>query len=237
MRKMAFMGAGIAHTAFGGIALGILLGIEPLYTSMIFCVFAALFIRHMTRYGHISYDAGIGIFFAFSMALGAILIAIRKAYTFDLAGYLFGNILGVTGFDLILVLILTLIFFPVFILHLNRLLFMTFDEDGAKVSGVNTGFLDSFLLISMAIIVVISIKIVGIILVSALIVLPASFGILISRNYRTVLFVSVIYTLLIMIVGLFLSAYMDLPTGATMVVIGTIIYFLGIAIQRIIFVK
>lgn len=232
MNRMAFMGTGIAHTAFGGVALGIFLGISPFGTSLVFCILAALFIGRMVRYGRISYDTSIGIFFSFSMALGALLIALRKAYTFDLQGYLFGNILGVTSQDTLVAIILLLLFIPFLVAFFQKLLFISFDEDVAAVSGVPVAILNDLFLIFLAAIIVLSIKMVGIILVSALVVLPASFGLLISSNYRGVILVSVLYTLTIMMGGLFLSYYTDTPTGATIVTLGTAIYFLAIGMNR-----
>ncbi len=233
MRKMAFLGAGIAHTAFGGVALGILIGINPFYSSLIFCVVAAVLIGKLTQVGHVSYDTGIGIFFSFSMALGVFFIALKKAYAFDLSGYLFGNILGVTRFDQFLVLVVVLVCVPVVFGYLHKILFLTFDEKVAAVSGVPTQMLDTLLLVTLAMIIVISIKIVGIILVSALIVLPASFGVLLSKDYRKVIGSAVGYTLVIMIGGLVLSYYLDLPTGAVIVILGTLIYFITLILSKL----
>jgi zinc transport system permease protein len=233
MRKMSFLGAGIAHTAFGGVALGILLGINPFYTSLIFCVISAVLIGKLVKYGDISYDASIGIFFSFSMALGAIFIALRKAYSFDLSGYLFGNILGVTDFDKLLAVITVIVFLPFMFIYLHRILFMTFDEEVAVVSGVRTELLDTLLLIFLAGIVVVSIKIVGIILVAALVVLPASFGLLLFKDFRKVLAAGVLYTLVIMNGGLILSYYINTPPGATIVTAGTLIYFFVLLARNI----
>jgi ABC-type Mn2+/Zn2+ transport system permease subunit len=233
MRKMAFLGAGIAHTAFGGVALGILLGVHPFYTSLVFCMASAILIGKLVKVGRISYDTGIGILFSFAMALGALFIALRKAYTFDLSGYLFGNILGVTKTDLFLALGTVLIVVPFILILFQKLLFITFEKKVAAVSGVKTNLLDMLLLIFLALVIVVSIKIVGIILVSALVVLPASFGMLLSRDYRKVITIGVGYALFIMIGGLFLSYYADTPAGATMVVGGTIVYFVGLVIRYI----
>lgn len=232
MRKMAFLGAGIAHTAFGGVALGILIGINPFYSSLVFCVIAAVLIGKLTQVGYISYDTGIGIFFSFSMALGVFFIAMKKAYAFDLSGYLFGNILGVNRFDQLLVLIVVLVCIPIMFGYLQKILFLTFDEKVATVSGVPTRMLDILLLVTLAMIIVISIKIVGIILVSALIVLPASFGLLLSADYRKVIVSSVGYTLVIMVGGLVLSYYLDMPTGAVIVILGTLIYFIALILSK-----
>jgi len=233
MRKMSFLGAGIAHTAFGGVALGIFLNINPFVSALVFCILTALLIDRLVQRGRISFDTGIGIFFAFSMALGALLISLKKDYTFDLMGYLFGNILGVTVIDTVMAGIALILFSLFIIIFLHRILFMSFDEEGAMVSGVRTEFLGTLLLVFLASIIVISIKMVGIILVSALVVLPASFGVLISRDFRKVIFWGIVYTLVIMVGGLFLSYYLDTPVGATSVTAGTLIYFIGFLISRV----
>lgn len=233
MRKMSFLGAGISHTAFGGVALGVLLGLNPFITSFAFCVAAAILIGRLVRYGRISYDMGIGIFFSFSMALGAIFLSLKKGYAFDLMSYLFGNILGVTAADTLIALGALALFIPFIMIFMRRILFMTMDEEVAAVSGVATGALDTALLVFLAGIIVVSIKIVGIILVSALVVLPASFGLLVSRRYGIVLLWGVIYSLVIMIGGLFLSYALDTPAGATMVTAGTLLYFAALAAFRI----
>ncbi len=234
MRKMSFLGAGIAHTAFGGVALGVLLGVDPFITSLGFCVAAAVLIGKMVRFGRITFDMGIGIFFSFSMALGAIFLSLKKGYAFDLMSYLFGNILAVTATDNIIALATLGVFLPFIAVFIHRILFMTMDEEVASVSGVRTEALDTLLLIFLAGIIVISMKIVGIILVSALVVLPASFGLLLSRNYRTVIMIGIAYTVTVMIGGLFLSYYLDTPAGATMVTTGTLVYFLSLGAVKII---
>lgn len=232
MRKMSFMGAGIAHTAFGGVALGVLIGVNPFFTSLAFCVAAAILIGKLVRLGKISYDMGIGIFFAFSMALGAIFLAMKKGYAFDLMSYLFGNILGVTRADIVIALATLLLFSAFVLLFMNRVLFMIVDEEVAKVSGVRTGALDTCLLVFLAGIIVISIKIVGIILVSALVVLPAGFGLLVSRDYRRVIPAGMLFAVTVMAGGLVLSYYLDLPTGATIVTAGTLLYFISLGIAK-----
>lgn len=223
-RKMAFLGAGVAHTAFGGVAIGIFFGINPFWTALLFCILSAIAIAKLTRLGKLTPDVGIGIFFAFSMALGALLIKLKKAYTFDLQGYLFGNILAVTPSDLLLTATVLLLFLPFIALFIHRILFMTFDEEVAMSSGVRTEYLDTALFIFLAAIIVISMKIVGIILVSALVVLPASFGLVLTKNFRGVIFSGIIFTLCAMCGGLVLSFFLDTPPGATMVVLGTAVY-------------
>lgn len=238
MRKMSFLGAGISHTAFGGVALGVLLGVDPFLTSLAFCIVSAILIGKLVRHGKMSYDMGIGIFFSFSMALGAIFLSLKKGYSFDLMSYLFGNILGVTMIDNFIALGTLIVFVPFIIIFIHRILFMTLDEETAAVSGVRTGALDTVLLIFLATIIVTSIKIVGIILVSALVVLPASFGLLVSKNFRAVIIAGILFTVIVMIGGLFLSYILDTPAGATMVTAGTVLYFISmITVKKIIPVR
>ncbi|MCX7680240.1 MAG: metal ABC transporter permease [Spirochaetes bacterium] len=230
-RKMSFLGAGIAHTAFGGVALGIFLNTNPFLSALVFCALSAIVIAKLTRLGKMSHDVGIGIFFAFSMALGVILIKLKKAYTFDVQGYLFGNILAVTSLDLFLALGVLALFLPFVVFFIHRILFVTIDEEVATVSGVHTQFIDTALSAFLAAIIVISMKIVGIILVSALVVLPASFGILLTKNFRVVIASGIFFSVCTMCGGLMLSYYFDTPAGATMVVLGTAAYGLGTIIS------
>ncbi len=230
-KKLVFLGSGIAHTTFGGIALGLLLHWDPFFTAMAFCILSAFCVARLVRHGNVSYDTGIGIFFSFSMALGALLIALRRIYTFDLTGYLFGNILGVNRFDVLRVLIVGALFLLFLLVFLKRILFTAFDERVARVCGVRTAFLESFILVFLAVVIVVSIKLIGIVLVSAMIVLPASFGFLISRHYPKVILFSILFMCVTMISGLFLSYALDTPAGATVVVLGTVIYFLGLVLK------
>ena len=225
IRRMAFLGAGISHTAFGGVALGIFLGWQPFIITAVFCMASALIIGRMVRHKQIAYDSAIGIFFSLSMALGALLISLRKAYTFDLSGYLFGNILGINTADLWIASALMIVFLFLYFGFFQKLLFASLDERAASTAGVNTNMLESVLLAFLALVIVVSIKMVGIILVSALVVLPASFGLLCAKNYRQVLIISAIYAMVIMTGGLFLSFFLNTPAGATIVVLGSIAYF------------
>ncbi|HHS13535.1 MAG TPA: metal ABC transporter permease [bacterium] len=234
LRRLSFLGAGIAHSAFGGVALGVFFGINPFLSALVFCVFAAVCMGRIVKRGQISYDTLIGILFAFSMALGAVLIALRKAYTFDLSGYLFGNILAVTLQDLIVAAAVSLLFYLFFALTLNRLLFLTFEQPVAQLSGIRTELLETLFLSFLALIIVVSIKLVGIILVSALVVLPASFGLLLSKRYRGVMVLSVFYTLTVLTAGLAVSYWLDLPPGSTMVLLGSLVYFIVLLIRRIV---
>jgi ABC-type Mn2+/Zn2+ transport system permease subunit len=231
-RGLAFMGAGIAHTAFGGVAVGIALGIDPFISALAFCVISALIISRVSVKGGPGHDTAIGIFFSFSMALGAIIISMQKGYTFDLMGYLFGNILSISARDIILTAVLLGAVLPPAYFFFQRIVFASFDSESAKAAGINTELIDSVLLVYLAASIVVSMKAAGIILVSALTVLPASFGLLFAKSLKGVITAGVIYSVCIMEGGLLLSFVLDTPPGATMVVSGTAVYFAGIAVKR-----
>ncbi len=230
---MAFLGAGISHTAFGGVALGVLLDIDPFASSLVFCLLSAVLITRLSKQQAIGFDTGIGIFFSFAMALGSLFIALKKNYTFDLTGYLFGNILSVERIEIYWAFG-ALLFFSIFLIfYLQKLLFLSFDPEVAAVSGIRTIFLEYSLILFLALIIVTSIKSVGIILVSALVVLPASFGLALSQNYRNVMLLGVFFALVNMLSGLIVSNFWDIPTGASIVVIGTMVYFFTISLKAL----
>ncbi len=226
MRKMVFLGAGVSHSAFGGVAIALFFGLSPFPVALIFCVAVSVIIGKMVRSGKLNHDNGIGIFFSFSMAFGALLISIKKDYNFDFSGYLFGDILGIQNVDLYVGFVTLAVFVPFVFFFLHRILFMTFDEESAKASGVPTGIFDTFFHVFLAVIIVVSMKFVGIILVSALVVLPASFAMLISKNFRIIFIIGILYSLVLLFAGLIFSRFFDFPAGGTIVTLGTLIYFI-----------
>lgn len=232
IRKMSFIGAGIAHTAFGGAALGFFLGISPFFTSILFCILTAIIIVKLTKNAKISYDTGIGIFFAFSMALGILFISLKKDYNFDLMGYLFGNILGVHWIDVVVGAIILIAFIVFIQIYLRRLIFISFDPESSQSAGIRVSFLETILLAFLVAIIVVSIKMVGIILVTSLVVLPSSFGLLFFRHYKWVIWSGIIFSLVTMMGGLAVSWFIDIPSGASMVILSSGVYFLSLLFQK-----
>jgi ABC-type Mn2+/Zn2+ transport system permease subunit len=227
LRGLAFIGAGIAHASFGGVALGFLLGINPLLTAVVFCLLTAWGIAWTSRRAEVKEDAAIGIFFAATMALGILFIGLMRGYNVDLFGYLFGSVLAVTRQDLWLSLLLGAGVLLIVGLFFKELLFITFDPEMARVSGLPAGALYVLLLSLMALTIVLSIKVVGIILVSALIVIPAAAAYQLTEDFRRMMLLAVVIGNLSAIVGLFLSYGLNTASGATMVLTATLIFFLS----------
>lgn len=232
LRRMSFIGVGVAHSAFGGVALGALLGISPTLTAIGFAVAISNAIGYIGQQGKLSTDTAIGIFFSLAMALGVIFIGMSDQYNVDLFGYLFGNILAITRRDLIIIAVLGALVLISIILFFKELLFVAYDREVAFVSGMPVTFLDHFFLTILALAVVISMKVIGIVLVSALLVIPGAAASQLTRRYVSMIAVAIIVALVSTIGGLFISYYADLASGATIVTLAAVIFFLTFAFSR-----
>lgn len=231
LQRMAFVGVGVSHSALGGIAIGILLGINPVFSAAVFCTLVAWSIGLVSKKGKLHEDTVIGVFFSTSMALGIALISLAPGYQPELFGFLFGNILAVTTTDIILLAVsgsLIILFLAFFF---KELLFVCFDSESARAAGIPVTFLYFALLTVIAITVVVSVKILGIVLASALLVIPAITGYEISRNFRGMLVVSICCGVFSAILGLWLSYLLDLPSGATIVLCAASLFFLAFLIS------
>ncbi len=224
LKKMSFIGDGIAHSAFGGVALGLLIGVNTTLAAVIFAWIIAMMIGISKKHTKTSEDALIGIFFAFCMALGVIFIGFNKAYNADIFGYLFGDILAVTNADIYSIAgVSAVVLLAVFVFY-KDLLFFTFDEEGAKVSGINTDFIYFLLLTLISFTIVVSIKVVGIILAVAFLIIPASTALLLTRDFKKLIYISVVISVISTVAGFIFSYVFNLASGASIVVSATLIF-------------
>jgi len=232
LKRMSFVGVGISHSAFGGIAVGVLLGIEPLLAAAVFATLVAWGIGWLSRSGRLHEDTSIGILFSSAMALGVALISLSRTYQVDLFGYLFGNILSVSPSDLWLLAGIAFVVLSLIALLFKEFLFLAFDEEVARASGLPVSALWFLLLTCLALSVVAAIRVVGIILVEALLVIPAAIGYQLARGYRTMLCVSVLSAVAAVIAGLFISYFFNIAAGATIVLTLTVLFFLALLTAR-----
>jgi zinc transport system permease protein len=232
LRRLAFIGVGISHSAFGGVALGFLLGVDPLWTGIAFSVVVALLIEWARERGRIEEDAAIGIFFAASMALGVVFLHLSRTYNVDVFSFLFGNILAIGerqvweigGVSAAVLALLAGCF--------KELVFISFDEEMAWVSGVPVAALRRLFLVIMALVVIVAMYLVGIILVSALLVIPGAVARNLAGHIRTMMGVAVAAAAGATSGGLFLSYGLDWPSGATVVLLLSGIFFLSALKKR-----
>jgi ABC-type Mn2+/Zn2+ transport system permease subunit len=228
LKRMSFVGVGISHSAFGGIAIGVLLGVEPLVAAAVFATLVAWGIGWLSRSGRLHEDTSIGILFSSAMALGVALISLSHTYQVDLFGYLFGSILSVSPSDLWFLAGIAVLVLGLVVLLFKEFLFLAFDEEVARASGLPVNVLWFLLLTCLAL----SIRVVGIILVEALLVIPAAIGYQVARGYRMMVCVSVLSAVAAAIAGLFISYFFNVAAGATIVLTLTLLFFLAMVTAR-----
>jgi zinc transport system permease protein len=232
-RGLAFLGDGLAHAAFGGVALGLLLGVRQwLWVAVPFTLAAALGIAFVREQTKLSSDTSIGIFFAVSVALGVLFIGLIREYTIDAWHLLFGSILGVGQLDLAViagVALLTVIFMvPMW----KRLAYMTFDAELAQTDGLKVRALEYLLFALAAVVVVASIKVVGVILVAAYLVIPAAAARLVSRSLFSMTLFSILLSLVSTVFGLVGSFFLDVPSGSTIILTQAALFILAALFSR-----
>lgn len=231
-RKISYIGSGLAHAAFGGVALGLLLGITPILIAIPFTFLIAILTVYLQEHSKISIDSIIGILYSFSVAIGIIFLAIKQNYTQDAYTYLFGSILTVSISDLIISLLLGIITIISFFRYWNRWSYATFDREMAKADKIPV-LLDDYLLILMiSLTVVLAIKIVGIILISAYIVIPGAFARLLAKRFITMTYIAIIFGVFSSILGLILSYQLDFPSGAVVIVLQSIFFAIALLVNK-----
>lgn len=232
-RRMSFLGDGLAHAAFGGVALGLFLGLsQPLWVALPFSLLTALGIAWVREHTELSSDTAIGIFFAVAVALGVLFISLRRDYSVDAWQWLFGSILGVGQSELLMIAGVTLLSLCTLGWLWPQLAYATFDAELAATDGVRVGRLEYLLLALAALVIVASVRVVGVILMAAYLVIPAAAARLLSRSLLTMTLLALIFAVLSTVAGLLLSYLLDVPSGSTIVLTQAALFILATLLQR-----
>jgi len=221
LRRMAFLGAGIAHISFAGVALALVLGFSPTLGAAIVSMGAAAWISLLRRQEGLSEDTAIGISFAAAMGFGVICVSLGKARNADLMTYFFGNVLTVRPLDLWVLVGVGVLVVGVIVYFFRSLLFICFDEEMARVAQLPVKALNLLLFLLIAIIVVLSIRTVGMLLVAAFLVIPGAVAQRLTQRLVPFFLVSLGVGLASALLGLAISFRFDFPSGATMVLVAS----------------
>ena len=233
VKKMVFISGGIAHASFGGIGIGYFAAINPIMGALAFTIASALGMGAMVRRSRIAEDTAIGIFWATGMAIGILFIAITPGYVPDLFSYLFGNILTVPSSNLILMVILDIIIITLVVLLYKEFKAISFDEEFSKVMRLPVEKLYYVLLCLIALTVVLLIRIVGIILIIALLTIPAATARRFTSNLKRMMLIAVCLGIAFNFGGLWLSYAADLPSGATIILVSGAAFLATLGYEKV----
>jgi zinc transport system permease protein len=233
VKKIVFISGGIAHASFGGIGLGYFLGINPVIGALFFSLGSGLAIGGITRRTRLPADTAIGILWAVGMALGVVFIALTPGYAPDLISYLFGNILTVPFSDILLMLALDAVIIGIVVALYKEYLILSFDEEYGTTVGMPVEKLYLLLLAMIALTVVVLIRVVGMILVIALLTFPAAMARQFTHNMKRMMLLSVLFGFLFTFGGIWLSYVLKLPSGATIILLGGTVLAMSFGVSRL----
>jgi zinc transport system permease protein len=233
LRRYALIGHGLTHVAFGGVAVGLLFGGQPFWAALAVTLLSSFGILKLQERVKIYADVAIGIVSAVGMAVGVVIASIAGGFNVDLMSYLFGSILtiGKTEFVVSVAISCTVIVFILLFYH--DLFAMTFDEESARAMGIRVGRYNYFFAAVSAVVVVVGMRVVGLLLVAALMILPATTSLQLSRTFRGSLIISALAAVLSVVGGIVISFWLDLPSGGTIVLVNFVLFLASFWIKKL----
>lgn len=233
--RLSYVAGGLTHGSYGGIGIGVYFGLPILFSTMIFSFVLAFLVAYLIWHHKHSSDNFIGAIWAFGMALGILLMDLTPGYRADMMGYLFGNILVLSHFNLLFMGLMAILFLMITFLLYPQIQALSYDEDFAKTRGVRTKELFYLLILMIALCVTATMQAVGLILVIALLSIPTFMAQNLSKTLKGMMFLAVLFNLIFCFLGLLLSFYFDLSSGASIVMVSVLaflIFFFKTSVQK-----
>lgn len=232
-RNMGFMADAMAHATMPIIAIGVFFGFSISALGAPAAIFVALFLGFIIKNTNIGEDTSIGIIFSSFFALGFILISVLNV-SINLEDLLFGQILAVSTFDVVVIFTLFIVVLSIFIIFFKQLLFYSFDPIGAQIRGLNTSFLNYLFLIMLSLAIIGSLQTVGIILVLSMLIIPAASAKLVTKTFTNSIKLSVLFGIVASLSGLYLSYFFNLPSGPSMSLVATGIFIISFILSKLV---
>ena len=232
LRRDAMIGHGLAHVTFAGVALGLFLNIMPLAVALVVAVAAALIIMKLKVKAGLHGDTAIAIFSSVGFALGILLATLSQSFNVDLFSYLFGEILAIETSEVVFSIALAFVVVLLVVVNYHKFMYMTFDRESAKASGIKVERLDGLLTILTAVTVVLGMKVVGILLVSALVVIPAAAGLQVAKSFKQAIALSGSISIISVVLGLVLAFQLDLPASGSIVLLSFLMFGIMFGVSR-----
>jgi len=224
LRRDAMLGHGLAHVTFGGVALGLLLSVSPIWTALVVAILAAVLLIKLREAVGLHGDTAIGIVSSVGFALGIVIASVSGKFSVELFSYLFGNILAIGPGEVWTSAILAAAVVLTVILNYHDLVAITFDRELARTSGIPVQRLDLIIAVLSAVTVVLAMKVVGLLLVAALIVIPAATALQVAGNFRMAIIWSCAAGMFSVLGGLAISYYMDIPSSGSIVLLEAVLF-------------
>ncbi|MFP4515084.1 MAG: metal ABC transporter permease [Parcubacteria group bacterium] len=232
LRKMSFFADGIAHSSLAGVAIGVLASFYPLVSAIVFSLFMGLLIYYLEEKSRLSSDTIIGIIFSSGLALGAMLMSFKSGYQPELISFLFGNILAISWLDLIVISFMGLLIVSFVKLYYKKLVLISLNEELANAQGVNSKGLKLFFYLSLSMAVVLAIKVLGLILASALLIIPVATAKSFAKSLKHLNVLAIFISIITVFSGLLISYYFNLSTGPSIVLLGALIFFCSLIFKK-----
>ncbi len=232
VKRYSLMADTLAHVSFAGVAIGLLLGVNPIFSAIGLSVVSAFGIESLRNSRRIFGESVLALFLSGSLAIAVIVLSLAKGFNANLFSYLFGSISTVSTTDLWVTLALAVVVFLNVVFLYKELFFVSFDTELAEASGLPVKTLNIMMVVLAAVAIALSIRIVGVLLIGALMVIPAVSAMQCGRGFRTTLILSVIFSLLSVIVGLFASYYFDLASGGAIVLVALLIFLVSLIVAK-----
>jgi len=232
IRRYSLMADTLAHISLLGIAIGLLTGINPIGAAIVVSILGAVGIERLRGGKKIAGDSALALFLSGSLAIAVVLIGLTRGFNIDLFSFLFGSIATVSISDLYFILGLGIVVLTIIIFFYKELFLVSFNEELAQASGISAKIFNLVLIVLAAITVSLAIRTIGALLIGALTVIPVLAAFQYERSFKQTIFLSIIFSLVSVISGLFLSFYFALPSGGIIVVVALAIFLLSLAINK-----
>ena len=226
LRRYSLIADTLSHVSLAGVALGLLLGINPVLTALGAATAASFGIERLRASKRVYGESALALFLSGSLALAVVILSVGHGFNANLFNYLFGSIVTVTAADVWIIFTLAVIVIFTLLAFYKPLVYITFDEEAAKVSGIKTDRLNTVLIILSAFTVALAIPIVGVLLIAALIVIPVVTALQLKKSFASTIIYAEIFSLIAVIFGIFASFYFNLSTGGTIVL--SMLFIFGI---------
>jgi zinc transport system permease protein len=231
LRRQSLYGDALSHVAFGGIAIGLFTNVYPIWTALVVSILASLGITKLRESTKIPSDSAVAVLLSAGLATGVVLIGLSGGFSLDLYSFLFGSILLISYNDQLMILLITLIILAIMYKLYRKLMYIAFDEEQAKVSGIDVTKLNYLFIVLASVTVITSVRLVGVLLISSLIVIPNITAMMFGKGFKKTLLISISSAVLSVIGGIVISYIMNLAPGGTIVIISVGIFLALISVK------